>query len=90
MRILHIIQKKQRRGVEMFACQLSNHLKEAGHEVRVPALEPGDDTMPYNTAVDVLAVQLKNTGEVLERIIEGVPFFISTFSTTAFTISPFL
>lgn len=60
MRILHIIQKKQRRGVEMFACQLSNHLKEEGHEVRVLALEQGDDAMPYNTSVDVLAVQLKN------------------------------
>lgn len=44
----------------MFACQLTNHLKEAGHEVRVLALESGDDVMPYNTDVDVLSVQLKN------------------------------
>ena len=32
----------------------------------------------------------KNTGEVRDTIIEGVPFFISTLETTALTVSPFL
>ncbi len=35
MKILQIIQKPQRRGAEIFACQLSEALQEAGHEVDI-------------------------------------------------------
>lgn len=41
MRILQVIQKKQLRGAEIFASQLSIQLREMGHEVMVMALEDG-------------------------------------------------
>lgn len=46
MKILQLIQKKQLRGAEMFASQLSLHLRSEGHEVRMIALETGDATLP--------------------------------------------
>jgi glycosyltransferase involved in cell wall biosynthesis len=48
MRILHFIQKKQLRGAEIFACQLSDSLKNLGHEVRVVALYDGDSQLPFD------------------------------------------
>jgi glycosyltransferase involved in cell wall biosynthesis len=47
MRILQLIQKKQLRGAEMFASQLSNELMKKGHEVRVMALHDGDADLPF-------------------------------------------
>jgi glycosyltransferase involved in cell wall biosynthesis len=47
MRILQIIQKPQLRGAEIFASQLSNHLLDAGHEVKMMALLSGDAALPF-------------------------------------------
>ena len=56
MRILQVIQKKQLRGAEVFACQLSNQLQAMGHQVKMVALLDGDATMPFNGEVEVLGI----------------------------------
>lgn len=47
MKILQLIQKPQLRGAEMFACQLSNHLLEMGHDVTVVCLLDGHAKLPF-------------------------------------------
>jgi L-malate glycosyltransferase len=47
MKILQFIQKPQLRGAEMFACQLSNHLLDMGHEVTVICLLDGNAKLPF-------------------------------------------
>ena len=47
MRIIQLIQKPQLRGAEIFACQLSNHLMEMGHEVLVVTIFKGDSQLPF-------------------------------------------
>jgi L-malate glycosyltransferase len=47
VKILQLIQKPQLRGAEMFACQLSNQLVQAGHEVHLVSLLEGDATLPF-------------------------------------------
>ena len=54
MKILQLIHKIQNRGAETFACQLSNHLIEKGHEVKIIALYPGGARLPFNGDIDVL------------------------------------
>lgn len=39
-RILHLISSNERRGAEVFACELADHLRGVGHEVRVMAVAP--------------------------------------------------
>lgn len=51
MKIVQIIQKPQLRGAEIFACQLSNHLLERGHEVWIVSLYPGDADLPFKGSV---------------------------------------
>lgn len=51
MRILHIIQKVQNRGAETFACQLANHQKANGHEVRVIAIYHGEAKLPWQDKI---------------------------------------
>jgi L-malate glycosyltransferase len=51
MRILQIIQKKQYRGAEIFASQLSNHLIEQGHEVKMVSIYDGDAILPYKDEI---------------------------------------
>jgi L-malate glycosyltransferase len=48
MKILQIIQKPQKRGAEIFTCQLSNHLVNLGHNVKIVALYKGQANMPFN------------------------------------------
>ena len=43
-RILHLIKWNQRRGAEVFAAELADHLRAAGHEVRVLAIQPTHDS----------------------------------------------
>jgi glycosyltransferase involved in cell wall biosynthesis len=59
MRILHIIQKKQLRGAEVFASQLSEHLVRQGHEVKIVALLDGDAILPFSGDIEVLGAKLK-------------------------------
>lgn len=47
LKIIQIIQKPQLRGAEIFACQLSNHLLEAGNEVIVVSIFKGDAELPF-------------------------------------------
>lgn len=58
MRILQIIQKKQLRGAEVFASQLSEHLVAEGHEVKIVALLDGDAILPFSGDIDVLGARL--------------------------------
>jgi glycosyltransferase involved in cell wall biosynthesis len=53
MKILQLIQKKQYRGAEIFACQLSLQLQTMGHQVRVMSLETGEVTLPFES-IEVL------------------------------------
>ena len=48
MKVLQLIQKRQLRGAEIFACQLSNHLADGGHEILLISLLPGDAPLPYH------------------------------------------
>lgn len=48
MKILQLIQKPQLRGAEVFASQLSNHLRANGHAVQMISLLPGDDNLPFS------------------------------------------
>lgn len=48
MIIFQLIQKFQLRGAEMFAAQLSTHLKESGHQVFLISLFPGDSDLPFS------------------------------------------
>lgn len=54
MRILQLITRKQRRGAEIFACQLASALKEKGHEVEVLNLFGGDGDLPFDGEVKSL------------------------------------
>jgi glycosyltransferase involved in cell wall biosynthesis len=47
MKIFQLIQKPQLRGAEMFACQLSNHLLDLGHDVTVVCLLDGNAKLPF-------------------------------------------
>ncbi len=60
MKILHLIQKPQNRGAEMFTCQLSNHLVELGHEVKIVALFQGEATLPFQGEITSLKASAKN------------------------------
>jgi len=47
LKIIQLVQKPQLRGAEIFACQLSNHLMELGHEVLVISIFEGDAKLPF-------------------------------------------
>jgi len=59
VRILQIIQKKQLRGAEVFASQLSQHLVGLGHTVRIVSLLDGDAQLPFAEEIVPLSVRLK-------------------------------
>lgn len=59
MRILQLIQKQQLRGAEVFAAQLSQHLSNAGHEVLIVSLLPGDAQLPFSGKIISLDANLK-------------------------------
>ena len=54
MKILQLIHKIQNRGAETFASQLSNHLIELGHEIKVVALCNGSAKLPYIKEIEIL------------------------------------
>ena len=58
MKILQIIQKKQLRGAEVFASQLSQHLEARGHEVMMVALADGVASLPFDGGIRVLGASL--------------------------------
>jgi len=60
MKILQLIQKPQNRGAEMFTCQLSNHLIESGHEVKIVALFDDKIILPFNGEIISLGGSSEN------------------------------
>jgi len=60
MKILHLIQKHQNRGAEMFTCQLSNHLIASGHQVKIVALFQGEAALPFQGEITSLKASAKN------------------------------
>ncbi|MHA4842619.1 glycosyltransferase [Flavitalea antarctica] len=48
MKILHLVQKPQLRGAEMFASQLATHLNQSGHEAILVFVFPGEAPLPFN------------------------------------------
>ena len=59
MRILQLIHKSQNRGAETFACQLSNHQKITGHEVKIIAIYNGSAKLNWEDSIEDLAGQEK-------------------------------
>lgn len=60
MKIIQIIQRKQLRGAEIFACQLANHLVQIGHQVIVVSLfENESSSLPFNG--DIVCINAKPT-----------------------------
>jgi glycosyltransferase involved in cell wall biosynthesis len=60
MKILHLIQKPQTRGAEMFTCQLSNHFIKSGHQVKIVALFEGEANLPFHGDITSLKASSKN------------------------------
>jgi L-malate glycosyltransferase len=54
MIIFQVIQKPQRRGAELFAVQLSNHLQKLGHTVVLIALFKGANELPFSGKIITL------------------------------------
>lgn len=54
LKILQLIQKKQYRGAEIFACQLSNHLLDMNHQVEVYSIYEGNSQLPFKGTVKSL------------------------------------
>lgn len=54
LRILQIIQKKQYRGAEIFSCQLSDHLLQKGHQVKIFSIYGGSAKLPFNQPIESL------------------------------------
>ena len=51
MKILHLIQKSQLRGAEIFASQLASHINESGNTAIVVCLFPGHADLPFNGSI---------------------------------------
>ena len=60
MRILQIIQQKQYRGAEIFACQLSSHLINLGNKVEIVSIYDGDALLPFKNKIPTLSSQGSN------------------------------
>ncbi len=54
MKIIQLITKQQRRGAEIFACQLASALQANGHEVEVLSLFDGDADLPFEGEIKSL------------------------------------
>lgn len=50
-RVLHLISSNERRGAEVFATELADHLRGTGHDVRVMAIEPTTSDQRLDTEV---------------------------------------
>lgn len=62
MKILQIIHKLQNRGAETFASQISNHLMDRGHEVRIISLFTGTADLPFRGKILVMEEEEKKNG----------------------------
>lgn len=60
MRIIQVIQKKQFRGAEVFAAQLSQRLKALGHHVLIICLIDGKVELPFDGEVICIKANIHN------------------------------
>jgi glycosyltransferase involved in cell wall biosynthesis len=51
IKILHLIQKPQHRGAEIFTCQLAKHQKNAGLEVKIASIFKGDAVLNWDEEI---------------------------------------
>ena len=51
MKVLHLVQKPQFRGAEVFTCQLATHLNQAGHSASIAFVFPGSSELPFKDKV---------------------------------------
>ena len=58
MKILQLIHKPQNRGAETFACQLSNHLKVIGHDVKILSIYEGEGKLPFQGEIETLGASV--------------------------------
>ncbi|HYH14211.1 MAG TPA: glycosyltransferase [Flavisolibacter sp.] len=49
MKVLHLVQKPQLRGAEIFTSQLSYHINQNGHKASIAFLFPGNSELPFKT-----------------------------------------
>lgn len=63
MKILQIIQKKQLRGAETFALQLSRELVKRGHQVKIVVLQDGEVELDFPD-VEVLHINAKSLFDI--------------------------
>ena len=62
MKIIQLITRPQRRGAEIFACQLAQKLQEKGHEVWVISIYGGNAHLPFEGLLLSLDANLKWRG----------------------------
>jgi glycosyltransferase involved in cell wall biosynthesis len=48
LKVLHLIQKSQLRGAEIFASQLASHINHSGNKAIIVSLFPGDAELPFS------------------------------------------
>ncbi|UJH91319.1 glycosyltransferase [Antarcticibacterium sp. 1MA-6-2] len=60
LKVLQLIQTRQNRGAETFACQLSNHIKKLGHDVLIVSIYDGDAELNFSGEIIALGANLKN------------------------------
>lgn len=58
MKIIHLIQKPQLRGAEIFACQLANHQQHQGHQVIMVTLFDEKCDLPFKGTVKCLQASI--------------------------------
>jgi glycosyltransferase involved in cell wall biosynthesis len=51
LKVLHLVQKPQLRGAEIFTSQLSAHIKRSGHDAAMAFLFPGSNELPFKDSI---------------------------------------
>ena len=59
MKVLHLIQKSQLRGAEIFASQLAGHINQTGNKAIIISIFPGTADLPFQGTISSLDGNLK-------------------------------
>ena len=51
MKVLHLVQKPQFRGAEVFTCQLATHINQSGHTASLAFVFPGPSELPFKDKI---------------------------------------
>ena len=62
MKVLHLIQRSQLRGAEIFASQLASHINKSGNTAVMVSLFPGNADLPFNG--DVISLDGNSKGRL--------------------------